>query len=122
MGFLSTIRFLGSLFSDLSLNDSFFHTKQNLIFFLISLCYSEQLSYFGQNKQLNACFLILIIFSNLNYNCSKSYDMRNFHEQVKKATKNCSDLSLLEQIVLVISKFVQILGLHPRISKVFLDH
>ena len=27
-----------------------------------------------------------------------------------------------EQIVLVISKFLQILGLQPRISKVFLDH
>ena len=36
-------------------------------------------------------------------------------------TKNCSDLSLFEQIVLVISKFLQILGLQPWISKVFLD-
>ena len=31
-------------------------------------------------------------------------------------TKNCSDLSLFGQIVLVISKFLQILGLKPRIS------
>ena len=37
-------------------------------------------------------------------------------------TKTCSVLSLFEQIVLVISKFLQILGLQPRISKVFLDH
>ena len=37
-------------------------------------------------------------------------------------TKNCSDLSLFEQIVLLISNFLQILGLQPRISKVFLDH
>ena len=35
--------------------------------------------------------------------------------------QNCSDL-LWEKIVLVISKFLQILGLQPRISKVFLDH
>ena len=34
-------------------------------------------------------------------------------------TKNYSDLSLFEQIVLVISKCLQILGLQPRISKVF---
>ena len=37
-------------------------------------------------------------------------------------TKNCSDLSLFEQIVQVVSKFLKILGLLPRISKVFLDH
>jgi len=36
-------------------------------------------------------------------------------------TKNCSELSLFEQIVPVISKFLQILGLQPRTSKVFLD-
>ena len=35
-------------------------------------------------------------------------------------TKNYSDLSLFEQIVLVISNFLQILGLQPRISKFFL--
>merc|ERR1711997_1210896 len=47
--------------------------------------------------------------------------MKNLQEQVKKhsVTKNCSDLSLFEQIVLVISKFLQILGLQPRISKFF---
>ena len=37
-------------------------------------------------------------------------------------TKTCSDLSLFEQIVLVISKKFQILGLLHQISKVFLDH
>ena len=36
--------------------------------------------------------------------------------------KNCFDLSLFQQIVLVISIFLQILGLQPRISKVFLNH
>ena len=51
------------------------------------------------------------IFSNLLY-------LRNLQERVKKhsVTKNCSDLSLLEQIVLVISKFLQILGLQNTIS------
>ena len=46
-------------------------------------------------------------------NCSNLSDMRNLQEQVKKhsVTKNCSDRSLLEQIVLMISKFLQILGL-----------
>ena len=33
--------------------------------------------------------------------------------------KNCSDLSLFEQIVRVISKILQILRLQPRISKRF---
>ena len=37
-------------------------------------------------------------------------------------TKNYSDLSLFEEIVLVLSKILQILGLQLRISKVFLDH
>ena len=37
-------------------------------------------------------------------------------------SKICSDLSLFECIVLVISKNLQILGLQSRISKVFLDH
>ena len=34
-------------------------------------------------------------------------------------TKNCSDLLLFKQIVLVISIFLKILGLHPRISNFF---
>ena len=58
-----------------------------------------------------------MMFSNLNSNCSSLSDMRNLQEQVKKkqsVTKNCSDLSLFEEIVLVISKFLQILGLQPR--------
>ena len=48
------------------------------------------------------------MFSNLNSDCSNLLDLRNFQEQVKKKhsdTKNCSELSLFEQIVLVISKF-----------------
>ena len=49
--------------------------------------------------------------------------MRDLQEQVEKsATKNCSDLSQFEKIAVVISKFLQILGLQSRISKVFLDH
>ena len=42
----------------------------------------------------------------MNSNCSNLLDMRNLQEQVKKhtVTKNCSDLSLFDQIVLVISK------------------
>ena len=36
--------------------------------------------------------------------------------------KNCSNLSLFKQIVLMMSKILQILSLQPRISKVFLDH
>ena len=50
-------------------------------------------------------------------------DLINFQEQVKKnhsVTNNCSYLSLFKQFFLVISKFLQILGLQPRISKVFL--
>ena len=48
--------------------------------------------------------------------------MINLQEQVRKhsVAKNCSDFSLFEKIVLVISKILQILGLQPRISKVFL--
>ena len=53
-----------------------------------------------------ACFSIQIFFSNLNFNSFDLLDMRNLQEQVKKAfcnTKNCSDLSLFESIVVVIS-------------------
>ena len=48
----------------------------------------------------------------------------HLQEQVKKhsVTKNYYDLSLFEQIALVISKILQILGLQLPISKVFLDH
>ena len=43
----------------------------------------------------------------MNSNCSNLLDIRNLQEQVKKhfVTKNCSDLSLFEQIVIVISNF-----------------
>ena len=49
------------------------------------------------------------------------YIWETSRKKLKKhsVTKNCSDLSLFEQIVLVISKTLQILGLQPRISKVF---
>ena len=63
-----------------------------------------------------ACFYIPIIFSNTNSNL---LDMRNSRNKLKKrsATKNCSGISLFEQIVVVISKFLQILGLQPQISR-----
>ena len=68
-----------------------------------------------------AYFYFSIFFSNLNLNCSNLQDMGNFLEQVKKTFcyQKCLDLSLFEWIVLVISKKLQILGLQPRISKVF---
>ena len=71
-----------------------------------------------------ACFSIPIFFSNLNSNCSNLLDWEISRNKLKKhsVTKNCSDLSLFEQIVLVISKCLQILGLHSRISRFFLDH
>ena len=62
---------------------------------------------------------IHIIYFKLNSNCSNALDRRNLQEKVKKAF--CSK-KLYWLIVLVISKFLQILGLPPRISKVFLDH
>ena len=62
-----------------------------------------------------ACFYIPIIFSNMNYNCSDLLDLRNIQEKVKKAF--CYQ-KLFEQIVLVISKILQILGLQPPISNV----
>ena len=45
-----------------------------------------------------ADFLVPIIFSSLNYNCSDILDLKNFQEQVKKAfrLKNWSDLSLFQ--------------------------
>ena len=57
-------------------------------------------------------------------NCSNELDLRNLQDQVKEAFcfKNCSYPSLFEKIILVSSKFLQLLGLQPRISKVFLDH
>ena len=48
-------------------------------------------------------------------------DMRNLREQIKKHSviNNCSELSLFEWTVLVISYILQILSLQPRISKDF---
>ena len=59
-------------------------------------------------SNFSCMFLNPNILSNLNSNCSNSLDMRNPQEQVKKhsLTKNCSDLSLFEKIVLVISKLI----------------
>ena len=54
-----------------------------------------------------ACFKIPIIFSNLNSNCSNLlYIWETSRNKLKKnyVTKNCSELSLFKQIVLVISK------------------
>ena len=58
-------------------------------------------------------FLNPNIFSIFNSNWSNLWHIRNLQEQVKNhsVTKKCSELSLFEQIVLVISKFFQILGL-----------
>ena len=55
------------------------------------------------------------MFQNPQNNCSNLLDMRNLQEQVKNhsVTKKFSDLSLFEQIVLLISKKLQILGLQP---------
>ena len=51
-------------------------------------------------------FLSPIIFFNLNLNYSNLLHLRNLQEQVEKAFcfNNCSDLSLFEYVVLVISK------------------
>ena len=57
-------------------------------------------------------------FANLNSYCSNLLDLRNKLEN-HSVTKNCSDLSLFEQIVLVVSKFLQSLSLHTQISKRF---
>ena len=47
------------------------------------------------------------------------YNWETPRKKLKKhsVTKNCSDLSLFEQIILVILKLLQILGLQPQISK-----
>ena len=58
-------------------------------------------------------FLNLNNFSNLNYNCSK-ISKNNFKKH--SVIRNCSDLSLFEQIVQVISKILKILGFQVRIS------
>ena len=61
-----------------------------------------------------------MIFSNLNSNYSNLLDLRSRNNLKKHSvTKMFYDLSLFEQIVLEISNFLQILGLQPRISKVF---
>ena len=66
---------------------------------------------------------ILVILNNWIFNCSNLLCLSSRNKLKRHSvTKNCSDLSLFEQIVLVISKILQILSLQPRISKVFLDH
>ena len=85
------------------------HSKQELLPFPFHHCTKTRFDEF---------FFIInfsCMFSNLNLNCSDLINMRNLQEEVK----NCSDFSLLEQIVLEISKILQILGLQPQISKVF---
>ena len=66
-------------------------------------------------------FLNPIIFSNLNFNCSNSLDLKSLQKQVKKhsVTKNCSDLSLFESIVLVITKFCKFLAFSLQFQKFF---
>ena len=46
-------------------------------------CYFEKINYLFLT--FPARFQIPVIFSNLNYNCSNLSDLRNLHEQVKKA-------------------------------------
>ena len=60
--------------------------------------------FFYQKDDITICFMLYAIFR-----CIVCF-------------KNSSDLSLFEQIVLVISKSLEILNLQPQISKVFLDH
>ena len=64
------------------------------------------------------CFFPIWILIFLIY-----YTWETSRNKLKKhsVTKNCSDLSLFKQIVLMISKFLQIFGLQPLISKI-LDH
>ena len=98
-------------------------TKMHFIisFIFLKKCIAKSLMHGGSSLKLNyfltfpACFRIPIFFSNLNSNCSNLSYLGNLQEQVKKAfcTKNCPDLSLNEQIVLVISKFF---GLQSQIS------
>ena len=74
---------------------------------------SEDFEDAGQVFSNFSCmFLNPKIFSNLNSNCSNLLDLITSRNKFKKHS----------EIVLVISKFLQILGLQPRISKVFLDH
>ena len=64
-------------------------------------------------ENFSSRFLSPIIFSNLNLNYYNSLYLRNLQEQLKKAFcfKNCSELSLFEYVVLVISKtFFLIVG------------
>ena len=77
---------------------------------------------------LNKCSSDLKIFANSRPSVSNfksfSRSLEHFFLTVGQhsVTKNCSDLSLFEQIVPVISKLLQILSLQSRISKHFLNH
>ena len=62
---------------------------------------------------LPTCSWIPIIFSNMNSNFSHIFDTRHF------CFKNCSGFSLFQEIVLVISKLLQILGLNFKFQKFF---
>ena len=78
---------------------------------IASLTFGQKLRMFVWIKSLNewtfsnfSCRILNPnIFSILNHNCSNVLDLRNLHEQVKKAFcfKNCTDLSLFKEIVLV---------------------
>ena len=81
-------------------NKNLIHKKTSLIFLHV---FKSQ--YF---------FLFFIIIVLIYQICETSRNKLKKHS----VTKNCSDLSLFEQIVLVVSKMLQILGLQPRISKV----
>ena len=61
----------------------------------------------------------------MNFNCSNLSHLRHLQIQIKKThsfNENCSELSLFEKIVLVISIFLQILGHQPPIFECFFYH
>ena len=68
-----------------------------------------------------------MIISNMISNCSNLLHMRNLQEQVEINQKNhsltknsnCSDLSLIEQIGLVIQKFCKYSAFTPKFQKIF---
>ena len=83
---------------------------------------------YSQSKLVFSIFSCMFLnphfFSNLNLNCSILSDMRNLQEQLEKAFcyKKMFWLFTVWINCSRISKSLQILGLQPRISKVFLDH
>ena len=82
----------------------------------------EKLLKFEAEGQKFAKFFRLL--EQLKFKLGKNIGIEKHAGKVRKVffTKICSDFLLFEQIVLVISKFLQIYRIQPRISKVFLNH